>query len=157
MPKQFDNPANPGIHERTTGPEIWDDTDGQVDVFVGGVGTGGTHHRRDRATQRHARQEDPDRRGRAHPFAGHQPDIGRPAARAVCPHKIQGIGAGFIPKNLDFSLVDRVEQVTNDESIAMARRLAREEGILCGISCGAAMAAALSLAREPARRARPSS
>jgi cysteine synthase A len=147
--KQFENPANPAIHEKTTGPEIWDDTDGKVDVFVAGVGTGGTLT----GVSRYIKQT------RGKPILTvaveptHSPVIsqtlaGQPPAPA--PHKIQGIGAGFVPKNLDLSLVDRVEQVSNDEAIAMARRLAREEGILCGISCGAAMAAALRIAQDPA-------
>jgi cysteine synthase A len=147
--KQFENPANPAIHEKTTGPEIWDDTDGKVDVFVAGVGTGGTLT----GVSRYIKQT----RGR--PILtvavepSHSPVISQTLAGqtpAPSPHKIQGIGAGFVPKNLDLSLVDRVEQVSNDEAIAMARRLAREEGILCGISCGAAMAAALRVAQDPA-------
>lgn len=147
--RQFENPANPSIHERTTGPEIFDDTDGKVDVFVAGIGTGGTMT----GVSRYLKQQ------KGLPIVSvaveptHSPVItqtreGRELAPG--PHKIQGIGAGFVPKNLDLSLVDRVEQVSNDEAIAMARRLAREEGILCGISCGAAMAAALRLAAEPA-------
>ena len=147
--RQFENPANPRIHEQTTGPEIWDDTDGAVDVFVAGVGTGGTITGVSRYIK-HAR-------GKAITSIAvepvHSPVItqtlqGQPLAPA--PHKIQGIGAGFVPQNLDLSIVDRVEQVTNDEAIATARRLAREEGILCGISCGAAMAVALRVAAEPA-------
>ena len=147
--KQFENPANPAIHEKTTGPEIWDDTEGRVDVFVAGVGTGGTltgvsrylKHTRGRKIVTVA-VEPANSPVISQTLAGQPP--------APTPHKIQGIGAGFIPKNLDLSLVDRVEQVSNEEAIATARRLAREEGILCGISCGAAMAAALRLAREPA-------
>jgi cysteine synthase len=147
--RQFDNPANPAIHERTTGPEIWDDTQGKVDVFVSGVGTGGTltgvsrYIKHTRAKKILTVAVEPTL----------SPVIGQTLAGQALtpsPHKIQGIGAGFIPKNLDLSLIDRVEQVTNDEAIGMARRLAREEGILCGISCGAAMAAALRLAREAA-------
>ena len=147
--KQFENPANPAIHEKTTGPEIWDDTQGQVDVFVSGVGTGGTltgvsrYLKNTRAKKILTVAVEP-----SHSPVISQTLAGQPLAPA--PHKIQGIGAGFIPKNLDLSLVDRVEQVSNDEAIATARKLAREEGILCGISCGAAMAAALRLAREPA-------
>jgi cysteine synthase A len=146
--KQFENPANPGIHEKTTGPEIWDDTDGKVDVFVSGVGTGGTLTGVSRYIKR--------TRGRKILTVAveptHSPVITQTLANqplTPTPHKIQGIGAGFIPKNLDLSMVDRVEQVSNDESIEMARRLAREEGLLSGISCGAAMAVALRLAREP--------
>jgi cysteine synthase len=148
--KQFENPANPAIHEKTTGPEIWDDTDGGVDVFVAGVGTGGTLTGVSRYIKR--------TRGKAILSVAveptHSPVITQTLAGqplTPTPHKIQGIGGGFVPKNLDLSMLDRVEQVTNEESIAMARRLAREEGILCGISCGAAMVVALRLAREPAQ------
>ena len=147
--RQFENPANPRIHEQTTGPEIWDDTDGEVDAFVAGVGTGGTitgvsrylKHTRGKAIVSIAVEP-------SHSPVITQTRAGQPLAPA--PHKIQGIGAGFVPKNLDLSIIDRVEQVTNDEAIATARRLAREEGILCGISCGAAMAVALRVAAEPA-------
>ena len=147
--KQFENPANPAIHEKTTGPEIWDDTDGKIDVFVAGVGTGGTLTGVSRYIK-HTRGK-PILTVAVEPT--HSPVISQTLAGqspAPAPHKIQGIGAGFVPKNLDLSLVDRVEQVSNDEAIAMARRLAREEGILCGISCGAAMAAALRVAQDPA-------
>jgi len=147
--RQFENPANPGIHETTTGPEIWEDTGGDVDVLVAGVGTGGTITGVSRFIKG----------TKSHPLVSvavepaHSPVItqtrrGEPLAPA--PHKIQGLGAGFVPKNLDLSLVDRVELVTNDESIAMARRLMREEGILCGISCGAAAHVAVRLAHEEA-------
>jgi cysteine synthase A len=148
--RQFDNPANPAIHERTTGPEIWEDTQGKVDVFVSGVGTGGTLTGVSRYIKGTKGKKiltvavEPT----ASPVIS-QTLAGQPLAPS--PHKIQGIGAGFIPKNLDLSLVDRVEQVSNEEAIATARALAREEGILCGISCGAAMVAALRLAREPAQ------
>jgi len=147
--RQFENPANPAIHEATTGPEIWEDTDGAVDVFVAGVGTGGTLT----GVARHLKQT----RGKAVAIVAVEPTAspvisqtlaGQPLTPA--PHKIQGIGGGFVPKNLDLSLVDRVEQVSNEEAIATARRLAREEGILVGISCGAAMAAALRLAFDSA-------
>ena len=147
--RQFENPANPAIHEKTTGPEIWEDTDGNVDAFVAGVGTGGTltgvsrYLKKTRAKKIITVAVEP----------ANSPVISQTLAGqtpAPTPHKIQGIGAGFIPKNLDMSLIDRVEQVSNEEAIATARKLAREEGILCGISCGAAMAAALRLAREPA-------
>jgi cysteine synthase len=148
--KQFENPANPAIHEKTTGPEIWDDTNGKVDVFVSGVGTGGTLT----GVSRYIKKT----KGRALLTVAveptHSPVISQTLAGqalAPGPHKIQGIGAGFVPQNLDLSLVDRVEQVSNEEAIETARRLAREEGILCGISCGAAMVAALRLAREPAQ------
>ncbi len=149
--KQFENPANPAIHEQTTGPEIWDDTGGNVDIFVSGVGTGGTLT----GVSRYIKNT----RGRKILTVAveptHSPVISQTLAGqplAPSPHKIQGIGAGFVPKNLDLSLVDRVEQVSNDEAIDMARRLAREEGMLCGVSCGAAMTAALRLAREPAHQ-----
>ena len=146
--RQFENPANPAIHERTTGPEIWDDTGGDVDVFVAGIGTGGTmtgvsrYFKNTRGKKIHSVAVEPV----------HSPVITQTlAGQAVqpAPHKIQGIGAGFVPKNLDLTVVDQVETVSNDEAIAMARRLAREEGILCGISCGAATHAAAKLARDP--------
>ncbi len=146
--RQFENPANPAIHEATTGPEIWQDTEGNVDVLVAGVGTGGTITGISRLWQ--------NTKGRAlHSVAvepSHSPVISQTlAGQAVQPglHKIQGIGAGFVPKNLDLSIVDEVATVSNDEAIVMARRLAKEEGILCGISCGAAMAAAVRLAHLP--------
>ncbi len=149
--RQFDNPANPAIHEKTTGPEIWDDTDGKVDIFVSGVGTGGTLT----GVSRYLKKT----RGKPILTVAVEPSnspvitqtrAGEPLTPT--PHKIQGIGAGFIPHNLDMSMVDRVEQVSNEEAIDLARRLAREEGILSGISCGAAMAAAVRLAREPANK-----
>ncbi len=147
--RQFENPANPQIHEDTTGPEIWDDTQGAIDAFVAGVGTGGTLTGVSRFMKK--------TKGKAIVTVAvepsHSPVITQTRAGQDVvpgPHKIQGIGAGFVPKNLDLSLIDRVELVSNDEAIAVARRLAREEGILCGISCGAATAAALRLAEEPA-------
>jgi cysteine synthase len=149
MMRQFENPANPAIHEQTTGPEIWEDTDGAVDVFVGGVGTGGTitgvsrYIKKTKGKPILSVAVEPE----ASPLIT-QTRAGQPLTPA--PHKIQGLGANFVPKNLDLSLVDRVERVSNDEAIAVARRLAREEGILCGVSCGAAMAAALRLAFDPA-------
>jgi cysteine synthase len=146
--KQFENPANPKIHEETTGPEIWEDTDGGIDVFVGGVGTGGTLT----GVSRYIKNTKGKKIITVAVEPSHSPVITQTMnAQSVVPgpHKIQGIGAGFVPKNLDLSLVDRVEQVTNEESIAMARRLAREEGILCGISCGAAMVGALRIAALP--------
>ena len=147
--KQFENPANPAIHEKTTGPEIWEDTDGKVDVFVAGVGTGGTLT----GVSRYLKHTRAKKIVTVAVEPTHSPVISQTLAGqplAPSPHKIQGIGAGFIPKNLDLSLIDRVEQVSNEDAISTARKLAREEGILCGISCGAAMAAALRLAREPA-------
>jgi cysteine synthase len=146
--KQFENPANPAIHEKTTGPEIWDDTDGKVDIFVSGVGTGGTltgvsrYIKKTRGKQIVTVAVEP-----THSPVITQTLAGQPLTPS--PHKIQGIGAGFVPQNLDLSFVDRVEQVNNEEAIDMARRLAREEGLLSGISSGAALAAALRLAREP--------
>jgi cysteine synthase A len=147
MPNQFKNPANPDIHFRTTGPEIWDDTEGSVDVVVSGVGTGGTIT----GVSRFIKNE----KGRkivsvaVEPAAS--PVISQTFNRQPLqpgPHKIQGLGAGFIPETLDLSVVDRVEQVTNEEAIETARRLACQEGILSGISSGAAVAAAVRLARE---------
>ncbi len=148
MPQQFENPANPAIHEKTTGPEIWNDTDGAIDVLVAGVGTGGTITGISRYIK--------NTMGKAITAVAVEP-VGSPVISQTLagdevkpsPHKIQGIGAGFVPKNLDLSIVDRVVQVTDDESKATALRLMQEEGILCGISCGAAMAAALKLAQEP--------
>lgn len=147
MPGQFDNPANPEIHEKTTGPEIWNDCDGAIDVLVAGVGTGGTIT----GVSRYIKQD----KGKAITSVAvepsHSPVITQTMngeALKPGPHKIQGIGAGFIPKNLDLSVVDRVEQVTNEESIEMALRLAQEEGLLVGISCGAAAAAAIRLAQQ---------
>ena len=142
---QFKNPANPAIHVKTTGPEIWDDTDGDVDVLVSGVGTGGTitgisrYFKEVKGKQILSVAVEPeDSPVISQKLAGEDMQPG--------PHKIQGIGAGFIPDTLDLSLVDRVEQVSNDEAIEYARRLAKEEGILAGISCGAAAAVAARLA-----------
>ncbi len=147
LSRQFENPANPLIHERTTGPEIFADTGGQADVLVTGIGTGGTLTGVSRYFERI--------QGRAlHSVAvepSHSPVITQTLAGQEvkpAPHKIQGIGAGFVPKNLDLTLVDQVETVSNDEAIDMARRLGREEGILAGISSGAATVAALRLARD---------
>jgi cysteine synthase A len=149
LTRQFDNPANPAIHETTTGPEIWSDTDGQIDVFVAGIGTGGTMT----GVSRYIKGKQGKKILSVAVEPTHSPVISQMMAGKELtpgPHKIQGIGAGFVPKNLELSLVDRVEQVSNDESISMARRLASEEGILCGISCGAAMTAALRLAADDA-------
>ncbi|WP_024527123.1 cysteine synthase A [Serratia fonticola] len=145
--QQFSNPANPEIHEQTTGPEIWEDTDGEVDVFIAGVGTGGTLTGVSRFIK--------NTKGKAITTVAVEPTDSPVISQALAsqeikpgPHKIQGIGAGFIPGNLDLSLVDRVEQITNDEAISMARRLMEEEGILAGISSGAAVAAAVKLSEE---------
>ncbi len=147
--QQFKNPANPAIHERTTGPEIWTDTDGQVDILVSGVGTGGTITGISRYIK--------GTKGKAIKSVAVEPvsspvitqtrngEVPKPG-----PHKIQGIGAGFVPDTLDITVIDQVELVSNEESIEMARRLAREEGILCGISCGAAVVAAVRQAKDPA-------
>jgi cysteine synthase A len=148
MPQQFKNPANPAIHEATTGPEIWDATGGAIDVLVSGVGTGGTIT----GISRFIKNTKGKKIVSVAVEPVHSPVItqkrsGQPLAPG--PHKIQGIGAGFIPDVLDLSLVDRVETVSNDESIAFARRLAREEGLLSGISCGAAAAVAVRLAKLP--------
>jgi cysteine synthase A len=147
--QQFSNPANPRIHHDTTGPEIWNDTDGAVDVLVAGVGTGGTIT----GVSRYIKNT----LGKPLVSVAVEPTNSPVISQSRSgdelrpgPHKIQGIGAGFVPTNLDLSLVDRVETVTDDEAMAMARRLMREEGILAGISCGAATAAALRLAREEA-------
>jgi cysteine synthase A len=146
IPQQFKNPANPEIHERTTGPEIWNDTDGAVDVLVSGVGTGGTITGISRYIK--------NIRGKKIISVAVEPKespvISQTLAGAEIkpgPHKIQGIGAGFIPDTLDLSIVDRVEQVESGEAIEFARRLAKEEGLLVGISCGAAMAAAIRLTK----------
>ena len=145
IPQQFKNPANPAIHEATTGPEVWNDTDGAVDVLVAGVGTGGTIT----GISRHIKNT----RGKPIVSVAVEPRESPVISQKIAglelkpsPHKIQGIGAGFIPDTLDLSIVDRVEQVSGDEAIETARRLAREEGMLVGISCGAATAAALRLA-----------
>ena len=146
--QQFKNPANPAIHEKTTGPEIWDDTDGAIDILVSGVGTGGTITGISRYIK--------NTRGKKIVSVAVEPvaspvltQIRAGEALKPGPHKIQGIGAGFVPDVLDLSLVDAVEQVSNDEAILFAHRLAREEGILSGISCGAAAAVAVRLAQRP--------
>ena len=146
--QQFKNPANPDVHFRTTGPEIWDDTGGAVDVFISAVGTGGTIT----GVARYLKKE----KGKNIVAVGIEPTnspvitqrlAGQPLAPG--PHKIQGIGAGFIPETLDLSLLDRVELITNEEAIETARRLAKEEGILAGISSGAAAAVAARLGKSP--------
>jgi len=146
--QQFDNPANPEIHEKTTGPEIWNDTDGEVDVVVAGVGTGGTIT----GVSRYIKNT----QGKAITSVAVEPADSPVIQQTLSgqalqpgPHKIQGIGAGFIPGNLDLEMIDRVEAVTNDESIEMAQRLMKEEGILVGISSGAAVVAANRIAELP--------
>ena len=147
MPQQFKNPANPAIHETTTGPEIWDDTEGQVDILVAGVGTGGTITGISRYFEKV--------KGKALFSVAVEPKESpvisqKLAGQELKPgsHKIQGIGAGFIPDTLDLSIIDRVELVESTEAIEFARRLTREEGLLSGISCGAAAAAAVRLAKQ---------
>jgi cysteine synthase len=149
--QQFQNPANPDIHFKTTGPEIWDDTQGQIDAFVAGIGTGGTIT----GVSRYIKLE------KKKPIlsVGVEPQGSAVISQTLAgkpldpgPHAIQGIGAGFIPGTLDLKMLDRVEKVSDEESIEMARRLAKEEGILSGISCGAAVSAAVKLAHEPAMK-----
>ena len=146
--QQFENPANPQIHFETTGPEIWDATDGEIDVFVAGVGTGGTIT----GVSRYIKKE----KGKAIESVAVEPTDSPVISQKLAgeelkpgPHKIQGIGAGFIPKNLDLDLIDSVQAVSNEESIEMAHRLMKEEGILVGISSGAAVVAAKRLAESP--------
>ena len=148
IPQQFKNPANPAIHEKTTGPEIWEQSGGEIDVFVSGVGTGGTITGVSRYIKGAKKRkilsvavEPKESPVITQKLAGQELKPG--------PHKIQGIGAGFIPDTLDLSIVDRVEQVDSAEAVTFARRLIREEGILCGISSGAAAAAAVRLAQQP--------
>ncbi|WLQ16942.1 cysteine synthase A [Hahella aquimaris] len=147
MLQQFDNPANPEIHEKTTGPEIWRDLEGAIDVLVAGVGTGGTIT----GVSRYIKNT----MGKNITSVAVEPTASPVITQTIkgqelqpAPHKIQGIGAGFVPQNLDLDMVDLVEQVTNEEAIEMAHRLMREEGILCGISCGAAAAVAVRLAER---------
>lgn len=146
--QQFDNPANPEIHEKTTGPELWDATDGEIDVFVSGVGTGGTLT----GVSRYIKQQ----KGKAITTVAVEPVESPVITQALngeeikpAPHKIQGIGAGFIPGNLDLTLIDEVERVSSEDAIEMARRLMEEEGILAGISSGAAVVAANRMAERP--------
>lgn len=148
MPSQFDNPANPKIHEETTGPEIWEDTDGQIDVLVSGVGTGGTLT----GVCRYIKNT----KGKAITAVAVEPTSSNLITAAKtgaevshAPHKIQGIGAGFVPDNLDLEMVDQVEQVSNEDAIEWAHKLMKEEGILAGISSGAAMAVAARVAQQP--------
>jgi cysteine synthase A len=142
MPQQFNNPANPEIHFKTTGPEIWNDTDGKVDILVAGVGTGGT-------ITGISKYFEVERKKPLHSVAVEPTASPVISGGAPGKHKIQGIGAGFVPKNLDTKYVDEVVQVTDEEAFAMAPRIAKEEGITCGISCGAAMVAALKVAAKP--------
>jgi cysteine synthase A len=146
--QQFKNPANPAIHEQTTGPEVWDDTDGKVDIFVSGVGTGGTIT----GVSRYIKHT----RGKAITAVAVEPSASpvltqKRAGQELkpAPHKIQGLGAGFVPDTLDMSVVDEIEQVSNEDAVLYARRLAKEEGIISGISSGAAVAAAVRQARRP--------
>lgn len=146
--QQFNNPANPAIHEATTGPEIWADTEGAIDILVSGVGTGGTIT----GISRYIKHT----QGKAITTVAVEPSASPVLTQTRAgeevkpgPHKIQGIGAGFVPGVLDLSLVDAIEQVSNEDAIEFARRLAREEGILAGISCGAATAAAVRWAHKP--------
>ncbi|MGI9281338.1 MAG: cysteine synthase A [Endozoicomonas sp.] len=149
--QQFENPANPRIHEETTGPEIWNDTDGQIDVLVAGVGTGGTIT----GVSRYIKQI----QGKAITSVAVEPSASPVISQTLAgqdvkpaPHKIQGIGAGFVPGNLDLNLVDEVEQINNEEAIETALKLMKEEGVLAGISGGAALAAALKVAEQPVHK-----
>ena len=150
-PHQFENPANPAIHEATTGPEIWEDTGGKIDILVSGVGTGGTLT----GVSRYLKNT----RGRNILSVAVEPDTTTmiTAAKAGvepthAPHRIQGIGAGFVPKNLDLDMVDQVERVSSEEAIAWAHKLMQREGILAGVSCGAAMAVSHRLSQQEAYR-----
>ena len=148
LPQQFKNPANPAIHEKTTGPEIWNDTDGGIDVLVAGVGTGGTIS----GVSRYIKKAKGKKILSVAVEPKESPVITQKLAGQdlkPAPHKIQGIGAGFIPDTLDLSVVDRVDQVDSAEAVEFARRLAKEEGLLVGISCGAAAAVAVRLAKQP--------
>ncbi|WP_437202220.1 cysteine synthase A [Planctomicrobium sp. SH664] len=142
MPQQFNNPANPEIHFKTTGPEIWNDTDGKVDILVAGVGTGGTITGISRYFEKEKKQP-------LYSIAVEPANSPVLAGGAPGKHKIQGIGAGFVPQILDMTLVDEIVPISDEEAFAMAPRIAKEEGITCGISCGAAMAVALKVAARP--------
>lgn len=151
--QQFKNPANPAIHEKTTGPEIWDATDGKIDILISGVGTGGTITGISRYIK--------NTQGKAITSVAVEPAASPVLSQKrageelkPAPHKIQGIGAGFVPEILDMSLVDEIAQVTNEEAVLYAQRLAKEEGILAGISCGAAVAAAVRYAKIPENSAK---
>jgi cysteine synthase A len=147
MPQQFENPANPEIHERTTGPEIWDDTDGSIDVLVCGVGTGGTLTGVSRYIKNSKKKAITS--VAVEPASSNMITAAKDGSEpSHAPHKVQGIGAGFVPKNLDLDMVDQVEQVTDEESMEYAHRLMKEEGILAGISCGAALAVAVRVSQQ---------
>ena len=148
MPGQFHNPANPAIHEQTTGPEIWEDTNGEINVLISGVGTGGTITGISRYIK--------NTQGKAITSVAIEPTSSTIIAAAIAgeepthgPHKIQGIGAGFVPENLDLSMVDQVEQASNEEAMEWAHKLMQQEGILAGISSGAAMAIAHRISQQP--------
>jgi cysteine synthase A len=141
MPSQFDNPSNPAIHDRTTAEEIWNDTAGAVDIIVSGVGTGGTFTGCARTLK--------PRRPQLHMVAVEPEKSPVLSGGAPSPHVIQGIGAGFIPANMDTSHIDEIQQVSNERALELARKIARSEGVACGISSGAALAAAVEVGRRP--------
>jgi cysteine synthase A len=151
MPQQFENPANPEIHEKTTGPEIWDDTDGNIDVLVCGVGTGGTITGVSRYIKNTKKKAITS--VAVEPMSSTMITAAKAGTEpSHAPHKVQGIGAGFVPKNLDLDLVDQVEQVSDEEAMEYAHRLMTEEGILAGISCGAALAVAVRVSQQEAHK-----